>query len=59
MILRRHHQNRLTQTATGADSRRYGLPNDLHDAVNYLNKEELDSLRAATFEETKRRGIQC
>ena len=45
-----------TDKTTGPDSRRYILPNNLRDAVKYLNDEELDSLRAATLEETKRRG---
>jgi hypothetical protein len=44
-----------TDKTTGGDSRRYVLPNNLHDAVKYLNDEELDSLRVATLEETKRR----
>ena len=38
-----------TDKTTGGDSRRYVLPNNLHDAVKYLNDEELDSLRVATL----------
>ena len=45
-----------TDKTTGPDSRRYILPNNLHDAVKYLNDEELELLRAAALEETKRRG---
>ena len=44
------------EAETGSVSRRYVLPNNLHEAVKYLNDEELDSLRAATLEEMKRRG---
>lgn len=45
-----------TDKATGPASQRHVLPKNLHDAVKYLNDEELDLLRAATLEEMKRRG---
>jgi hypothetical protein len=46
------HPHKATEPAP----RRYVLPNNLHEAVKYLNDDELDSLRAATLEEMKRRG---
>jgi hypothetical protein len=45
-----------TDKASEPTSQRHVLPHNLHDALKHLNDEEVDTLRAATLDELKRRG---